>query len=212
MNTPSFQLLCKLFNIFFIQSHRQSWSMCPFVALYSLPLHCPVPYPAPHSIWLENLLWPFSAVYWVTAPEHLLIFHQPFFQGTLLTMLGTIWREHFFNCHNREVLFSHASHNYFQFKTPRLEMLETLIEHWTSEAVVFQEENKFYSPLLTCSLNYLQYLKYSDSRHYIEEAKPLSSKKKKRQCHEGQLSWTDSSLSYSFLLYPANLEKDVSKV
>ena len=100
--------------------------MCPFVALYSLPLHCPVPYPAPHSIWLENLLWPFSAVYLVTAPEHLLIFHQPFFQGTLLTILGTIWREHFFNCHNMEVLFSHSSHNYFQFKTPTLEMLETL--------------------------------------------------------------------------------------
>ena len=100
--------------------------MCPFVALYSLPLHCPVPYPAPHSIWLENLLWPFSAVYLVTAPEHLLIFPQPFFQGTLLTILGTIWREHFFNCHNMEVLFSHSSHNYFQFKTPRLEMLETL--------------------------------------------------------------------------------------
>ena len=137
-------------SLIFIQSHSQSWSMCPFVALYSLPLHCPVPYSAPHSIWLENLLRPFSAVYLVTAPEHLLIFHQPFFQGTLLTMWdtlltmqgtlltmwGTIWREHFFNCHNMEVLFSHASHNYFQFKTPTLEMLETL-----NKRSVFQEKD-----------------------------------------------------------------------
>ena len=63
-------------------------------------------------------------------------------------------------------------------KTPTLEMLETLnIEQ--AESV---SSNK------KINLNYFQDLEYSDSGHYIENAKPLSSKKKRRQWHEGQLS------------------------